>query len=60
MVTQLNNGYNFDYAVGYKKDLFSALKVDLLTVLFIMMITENDSSKNLYSCNRFFICCTNK
>lgn len=60
MVTQLNNGYSFDYAVVYKKDLFNALKVDLPTVLFIMMITENDSGENLYSCNRFFIFCSNK
>ena len=34
MVTQFINGYYFDEVVGYKKDLFKALKVDLPTVSF--------------------------
>lgn len=58
MVTQFHNGYYFDEVVGYKKDLFKALNVDLPTASFnnddlIEDDTENTSEeKNFYSSNK--------
>ena len=58
MVTLFNNGYYFDEVVGYKKDLFKALKEELPTISFNKddLIDEdnieNYSEESLYSYNK--------
>lgn len=58
MVTQFIIGYYFDEVIGYKKDLFKALKVDLPTVSFNKddLVDEdnieNYSEESLYSYNK--------
>ena len=57
MVTLFNNGYYFDEVVGYKKDLFKALRIDLPTVSFNKDdLIDNDNTKDycIQTTKKFF------